>query len=293
MSRSSARLRRILTYPPLLLPCKLAVIVVTYGYLSHVLQTWQDAGIGPEIASTLIICGSIWAVFTLYTRWLEGRAVTEFAAAGAGREWLAGFTIGVVLIALSIAVLAALGAYHVDGIGTAHKLIAPFLDASIAGVFEETLFRGVVFRIAEDWLGSYWAVFISAALFGAAHLFNPNASLLAAMQIAIGAGLLLAAAYLLTRRLWLAIGIHIGWNFAESGIFGAIESGTSEGGLLHSSTSGPDWLSGGGFGPEASPISAGFGFAAALVLLILASRRHLMIAPPWVRARKGATAAIP
>jgi membrane protease YdiL (CAAX protease family) len=292
MGLTSARLRRFLSHL-LLPPGKFLAIVAAYGYLSHVLRSWWDAGMGGEIAGTLALGLALWAVFTLYTRWLERRPVTEFAARGAAREGLAGLVIGILLMTAIIAVLALLGAYHVDGVGDAHRLIAPFLDALTTGLFEETLFRGVIFAIAEHWLGSYWAVLVSAALFGAAHLFNPHAGLFAATQIALEAGLLLAAAYLLTRHLWLAIGIHVGWNFAEGGIFGATESGTSASGLLHSSTSGPDWLSGGAFGPEASPIAALLGVALAVLLLLRARRLDHIRPPPWLRPQKSATVATP
>src|SRR3546814_20108222 len=73
--------------------------------------------------------------------------------------------------------------------------------------------RGVIFRLIERWLGSWIALAISAALFGAGHLANPNASWFAAVYIALEAGIILGAIYLVTRRLWAAVGITPAWNF--------------------------------------------------------------------------------
>jgi membrane protease YdiL (CAAX protease family) len=62
---------------------------------------------------------------------------------------------------------------------------------------------------------------VSALAFGAAHLANPNASLLAAVAIAAEAGLLLGGSYILTGRIWLPAGIHTGWNLMLGGVLGA------------------------------------------------------------------------
>jgi len=289
VSRSGSSLLRFLRHPLVLLPCKLLVVVAAYILAGHLAQSWRWAGLGFPIAATVLLSAAVWGAFALYTRWVEGRAVTEFAARGALREWLAGLAIGILVFAAMIGLLGVLGVYRADGAAGARSLIAPFCDATLAGVFEETVCRGVLFRIIEQSLGSYWALLISSVLFGAAHLLNPNASLLAAAQIALEAGLLLGAAFMLTRRLWFAIGIHAGWNFAEGGIFGTVESGTSVHGLLHSTLQGPAWLSGGKFGVEASPIALLVGLGVGLAILARARQRHEVRSPAWLRAQPSAT----
>lgn len=94
----------------------------------------------------------------------------------------------------------------------------------------------------------------SALLFGGLHLINPNATLWGALSIAIQGGLMLGACYAATRSLWLPIGLHFGWNFAQAGIFGAAVSGssTSGGGIFDSVLNGSTAVTGGDFGPEAS-----------------------------------------
>jgi membrane protease YdiL (CAAX protease family) len=151
----------------------------------------------------------------------------------------------------------------------------------LAGVLEEVLIRGIVFRILEQWLGSWVALGISAVIFGGLHLLNPGATLLNAAAISIEAGVLLAAAYMLTRRLWLCIGTHIAWNFTQGGIFSVAVSGGKSKGLLQSRMIGPDWLTGGAFGAEASVVALALCLAAGMVLVALAIKKGNVVAPFW------------
>ena len=59
---------------------------------------------------------------------------------------------------------------------------------------EEMLFRGVLFRWLEEFGGSWTALLLTSAFFGAAHLANPNATIIAAVGIAFEAGVLLGGA---------------------------------------------------------------------------------------------------
>ena len=94
---------------------------------------------------------------------------------------------------------------------------------------------------------------LSSLYFGVEHLSNPNSSWLAVAGIFF-VGLLMAYAYLRTRQLWLPIGIHIGWNFFESAVFGFPVSGYDRSGLLQIDISGPALWTGAAFGPEAGLI---------------------------------------
>lgn len=94
-------------------------------------------------------------------------------------------------------------------------VIALLALALYSGVVEELVFRGVVFRVLEEWLGTWVALVLASLLFGGLHLTNPDATLWGAVAIALDAGTLLTACYVLIRRLWLAIGLHFGWNFLQ------------------------------------------------------------------------------
>ncbi|HLY58589.1 MAG TPA: CPBP family intramembrane glutamic endopeptidase, partial [Stellaceae bacterium] len=140
-------------------------------------------------------------------------------------------------------------------------------------VSEELIFRGVLFRIVEEGCGTLAALAVSAAVFGGLHAWNPGASIASGTAIALEAGILFGLAYAGSRTLWLPIGLHFGWNFAEGGIFGGAISGFPAEGLLDVKLSGPDILTGGAFGPEASLVTLAVCLATSLILL-LAIVRH-------------------
>jgi CAAX protease family protein len=186
-------------------------------------------------------------------------------------------------------ILVLVGVASVRRDGGLQALSYPFAAALVAAVGEETLMRGVLFRIVERSLGSWIALALSAALFGALHGFNAGATVLSSIAIALEAGVLLAAAYMCSRRLWLPIGVHTGWNFTEGGVFGASVSGGQEHGMLASVFRGPDLLTGGAFGPEASLVAVVVCLALGVAFIVLAVRRGRVLAPYW-RARRAAGA---
>jgi len=226
------------------------------------------------------------AAYIGYVRWIERRPVRELSPRGAVPEFAAGAALGVALISIVVGVLAVLGAVRLGPGGTPAAVLPGALAiAAMSGFVEEVVVRGVVFRIVEEALGTWPAIALSAALFGAGHLGNPGATWWSGAAIAIEAGVLLAAAYLVTRRLWLAIGLHAAWNFTEAGVFGVAVSGHDVPGLLHATPAGPALLSGGAFGAEASIVAVVLCTAAGVALLALAARRGRLVAPPWTRRR--------
>ena len=102
------------------------------------------------------------------------------------------------------------------------------------------------------------------------------------------AGVIMAAAYLATRELWVSIGLHFAWNYTMNTVFSVVVSGHPSLGLLQGRLSGPDWLSGGAYGVEGSVVAlavttfAGLGFLAVV-------RRQGHLAPPFWRKRALAT----
>lgn len=208
----------------------------------------------------------------------EQRAPVEVAVRGAGGALGRGALIGVGMFVAVIVNIALLGGYRVVGWGSAAGAVALLGFMAAAAVTEELLFRGVLFRVVEERLGTWGALGLTALLFGLSHLFNPHATVWGALAIAIEAGGMLAAVYAATRNLWVPIGLHFGWNFAEGAIFGTDVSGTNApAGLLHSVMSGPTVLSGGAFGPEASLYTLLAGVVVTVVFMRLARRRgHLV-----------------
>ena len=228
--------------------------------------------------------------YWLLVRFVGGRPVIELGGRGAAlRELLAGLAIGAMLMCTVIAVLALLGSYHVVDVGWNTGILVGLQAGIVAGFTEEILVRGVMLRLIEGWLGTWWALAITAVFFGAAHLGNPQATVFGAVAIALEAGILLGACYLLTRRLWLAIGLHAAWNFVQGGIFGSDISGTGSGrGLIEARFTGPDLLTGGVMGIEASVVAVIVCTAAGLAMLLAIRRRGLVVPPCWRRPPQAA-----
>ncbi|GGZ26041.1 CPBP family intramembrane metalloprotease [Streptomyces nitrosporeus] len=244
-----------------------------------------------QLAAGLLVSVAAVFVYGWVVRRTEHRPPTEVARAGAVPAFGRGLLIGFVLFGAVITNIFVNARYEVDGLGSPAGAVGLFGFMAAAAVMEELLFRGVLFRITEERFGTWIAMALTAVLFGAAHLLNPNASLWGATAIAVEAGGMLAAAYVATRTLWLPIGLHFGWNFAAAGVFSTEVSGNDTAqGLLDATVSGPELITGGEFGPEGSVYAVLFGVLATVVFLWLARRRGRLVP---LRGRAGRVAAAP
>jgi uncharacterized protein len=144
-------------------------------------------------------------------------------------------------------------AWQTDSLSTVLlETLITFVVFVLVGWNEELLSRGYHLQTLESGLNTFWAVFLSSAVFGVMHLANPNSE--SKWLVTIGillAGIFLAYGYLRTRQLWLPIGLHIGWNFFEGAVYGFPVSGLSTYRLTRVSIDGPAMWTGGPFGPEA------------------------------------------
>lgn len=259
-----------------LFPQLLAVVVagVVGGQVVMLVEgdPWLTLGLGLLTALVTL------ALYRWVVRLTEGGTVTDVTRKGVVAGFGGGTLVGLLLFTCVIVNIAFLGYYEVDGLGSVTGAVGLFGFMAAAAVTEEVLFRGVLFRFIERGAGTWIAVVASSVLFGLWHLPNPNASLLGIAIITVGAGGLLAVAYMATRSLWLPIGIHFGWNLAASAIFSTEVSGNgTPAGLLDATTSGPLLVTGGDFGPEASLYSLVFLVLATLAYLWVARRRRNLV----------------
>ena len=239
------------------------------------------------IVSTVVVT----LAYLAYVRIVERRPVFELSLKYAPAELRLGYIIGAALMTVSIGFIWLLGHYRITGINGFTVLIVPFFATIFIAFFEEIVFRGIIFRIIHESLGSWIAVITSALIFGFAHGANPNASLFSSVAIALEAGVLLSAVYLYTNRLWMVIGIHISWNFFQGAVLGVNVSGTSTKGLLQAKLEGPILLTGGPFGAEASIITIIICLIVGIVFLFLAHRKGNFQAPFWCRKNENVTPA--
>jgi len=286
-----ALLRRILLAP---LPRLVWTGVLTYLLVR--LLHW----VAPSIAAlrNVTLAGSVrnavmaLVVFTLGLLLFERRRPRDagLAPARAVPDTLRGFLLGAALLTVVTGVLALAGSYRILGWaplpeGTSRalllgKVVLLFLAV---GIFEEVAMRGIVFRLLEQGIGTWLAMGVSALFFGFGHRGNPGATWMSSVAIASEAGVLLAAAYVATRSLWLPIGIHWAWNLVEGPVWGSPVSGNAMGVLAQATFPGPPLLTGGVFGPEAGLPAMVLGTAVGAVFLVVAVRREQIVTPGWMR----------
>lgn len=256
------------------------------GFLQPVLNS-----VGIPRGETFMILGAIAYMPALLLTLVFGAFDTpRVTSAGLGgpilrslTEYTAGTVIGIVLITLTLLVPGIVGTVRFDALAPSwHWALIPvwFVGLAIAAAWEEVLFRGYGFQwlcrgtgnllvyairplfplepnVVAQWLGRAFWVGLSAVVFALMHTSNPNAGFLSGINTAL-AGVWLAVAVFRTRALWLACGLHLGWNFAQGPLLGlpisgmgSAESGMTIPSLWSTSLTGPDWATGGSYGIEA------------------------------------------
>lgn len=213
------------------------------------------------LAAALCLAG-----YRFYVRRFEQRDAGESALQGAGPGLLRGLAIGAALGIVVAAVLAAAGALVVTGSSGWSAVLKPLSEQAMVAVMEELLFRAILFRIVEARWGTRTSLLVNVLLFALAHLPNEHITALAVLNTGI-AGLALCAAWMLTRSLWLPVGMHFAWNYLYDGVLGIPVSGHAARGWLQVQMAGPEWLSGGAYGVEGSLVTLIAWSAAAALML--------------------------
>jgi membrane protease YdiL (CAAX protease family) len=254
----------------------LALLVALQVLAALAIHKVPTAARGPvAIVAEIVVCVVMIVAYRGEVRLIERRKAAEVQFDRSTVFILSGVLIGILLFVVVYAILWALGVAQYTGLGAVNGVPAAFAGAMAAAVGEEIVFRGVIFRIIEEGMGTLAAIVLSAMLFGLLHAANPGATAVSTVAIALEAGVLLGIAYAAARTLWFPIGMHIGWNFTEGGIFSAAVSGGESSGLLNFPLTGPTILTGGAFGPEASIVAVMVCLAAAGLLCRRMVRRGL------------------
>lgn len=211
--------------------------------------------------------------YILFFKKYDKRTIVEFSTKGLAKNLILGTLIGFTLQSLTILVIYLNGSYSVVNINPISFILIPFAIMFTVSIIEEILVRGIIFRIVEEKLGTYISLTISSVLFGVFHLANPNGTLISSICITM-AGFMLGAAFVYSRNLWFPIALHFAWNFTQSGIYGAITSGNEKTkSLLNAKIQGPQFITGGEFGPEGSIQAILFCAAGAILLLALSRKK--------------------
>jgi hypothetical protein len=247
---------------------------LVFGAVIAGIETLRRHGFGAPWAAAVLSMAAA-ACYAAGVRFIERRPVDELTTDAGPGELGAGFALGICLFSAVMLLLWGLGVFRPVGLGSVAVVGGALLLSILGATLEEILFRGLLFRLSETLIGTWGALAFTALFFGAAHAFNKGATIGSTVAIALEAGVLLGAAYAATGRLWLPIGLHIGWNFAEGGLYGmSVSGGSARPSLIHGTLQGPMFLTGGAFGPEASLVAVVVCLVPAAFLLALATRRR-------------------
>ena len=213
------------------------------------------------------------SAYVLLFRWYEQRKIKELSAATLLRNATLGLLTGLAIQSLVILLIERGGGYRIIRSNPVSFLLPGLTAALVAGFVAEIILRGVIFRVIEEKWGSVVALVVMALLFGVMHA-GKGATVLSVTSTVLQAGVLYSAVYMYSRSLWFPIFLHFGWDLAQPGIYGAVNPGINiDKTLLESRITGPEWLTGGAFGPCHSLPATILCLLAALLFLWLARRK--------------------
>ena len=275
--------RRIVDFPLVAMLAAIAIYAaaVTIAFLVQKALPPMPKDMASAV-QTIVAVGLTFTAYKVAIRRLGDEPRDDLPAHGAGKNLALGLFAGAALFCVVVGVAMLAGSYKIVGCCSTAELLSDIFGAAIsAGFMEELLFRGILFRWIEEFGGSWAALLVTSVLFGLIHITNPNATWFSSFAIAVEAGLLLGGAYMLTRSLWMPMGLHAAWNFTQGFIFDVPVSGIGQKGLVTAKLSGPVIISGGSFGLEASVIAMIVCAAAGGWFVWLAIRRGQLVSPWW------------
>jgi hypothetical protein len=192
----------------------------------------------------------IFSYFFLF-RFYEKRNITELSTKKLPKQFIGGFVLGLLSLSLVVFLLSVMGYYRIVKIENYSYLLAPFSFLFTAALLEEIFFRLIIYRILEEWLGTFWALLVICVTFTVPHLFNNYVSLMTVLTLLLFS-FVVSLMYSLTKQLWLPFSFHLGWNFSMP-LYGSTLSGEENAGhIIKAKFDGPVLFIGGKFGMEDS-----------------------------------------
>lgn len=300
LARQGKRLTHILAVMPLSLlfmfvagfgAIPLYILLVAIYGLSETVLTLE--GMPPLVSGFWMALQLISAFFLTYVfvglwvRFFEKRPVWTlgYEFKNALLQYGRGFLIGAGLFAGAVGILAALGTLSFEqgdpsnqGVAALGGVLVVLLGWVVQGGGEEVVMRGWVLPVLGARYRPWVGLLVSSILFSFMHALNPGLSVLALVNLALFG--VFAGLYAMREgSLWGISALHTVWNWVQGNIFGLAVSGTETGGgmLFNLQTAGPDWVTGGAFGPEggaAVSVVLAFGILAVLFVPRLSSSRE-------------------
>jgi uncharacterized protein len=251
-----------------------AVVVVALGSVLQPLDRLADMpGTSGAVAVTIALLAAHAVMLRMDRRGWEYVGLHRDAARP--RVLAAGFALGGAPIAAASLLLLGVGWLAIvpqpDG-SWADAAVRVSVGLLPAALYEELLSRGYVFAALAEWLGRGVAVALTSLAFGILHVWNPGWTVVSIGTVVL-AGVFLAAVLLATRSLYAAWMAHFAWNWVMAVPLHANVSGLTLAQPDYQVVdAGPDWATGGAWGPEGGAIAAA-AIMAVLAVLYLRGRK--------------------
>jgi len=284
--RAGWRLMLFIAAVPLTMKLLTYIIVPVFGSLNDINAVkWFSRGILVVVGLTVLVL--------IFRKFIDKKSFVSLGLRfnkNATWDLLVGFFLSGFMVCIFFLILQYSGKLQINEISWKNIELKPhieilllFFGVGIATGFSEELgFRGYLLQNLGEGIGLVWAIVISCILYGILHMSNPNSTLLSGSIIIIF-GFIRIFGWLRTGQLWLSIGMHAGWNFFQGPIFGFSVSGMNSNHLIKQTLDGPDWLTGGDFGPEGSIIIIPVLLFALTVMYFWTVKRKDI---PWFQLKK-------
>ena len=219
---------------------------------------FKISGILEEVVmQSTFLAGSFLAAWVLLKNWDHlPIAILGLSLKGRTKDIFWGTFVALAIYAVGFGILYAIGEVEIAAVHfSAYELLLSWILMLLVALTEEIAFRGFVLgHLLAAGANRFVALFLSSALFSLMHIFNPNFSLIAFLNILL-AGILIGSTYIYTRNLWFAIALHLFWNWIQGPILGYQVSGNNfTTSMLTLRMPEENVLNGGAFGFEGSLI---------------------------------------
>jgi len=272
-------------------------VVFSIAFAGVTQVSLMSVGVSSELVGATIVawavCAAFLAAHLVMLRVVDPRPWSDVGLSAAQSRpwlWVLGFLLGALGIAVPMGVLYGVGWLGMrqapDGSSLVFALqaLALFVPAAL---LEELMMRGYAFRALRDAWGWVPALLVTSFVFAALHWFNPNGCVdtwrhgnfdaqtcAQSTAMVMLAGVFLGGVLVYTGSLYAAWAAHFAWNWTMAVLYHVPVSGWQlETPAYRYVDAGPDWATGGAWGPEGG-VPAGLGMAAGLVYLIARQRRR-------------------
>ncbi len=262
-----------------------AIPIATVFIISGSTHVDLQAIMGSSVGMTGLMLVGFLPIYLLVWGWLRVFEHRPLWTIGMERkEWLSkylrGALVGSVMISAAVGLPAMFGYIQLQGnssgvsVATMGALIL-FMGWVVQGAAEEVLFRGFLLQIIGSRFGVIAGVLVTSILFALLHIFNASLGVIALINLMLF-GVFAAFYTLWEGSLWGVFAVHSFWNWVQGNLFGMEVSGLPVRleALIDLKEVGPDWFTGGAFGPEGGIAVTLLLLAGIAVLWLLESRKQ-------------------